>query len=193
MARKRQGKQKVRQGKVDRALSKLSEEDIQEWNHLVRFNSSYPQLRSWLEVRGHSVNEMNISHWWTSNRPVGDKAIAVNAIAEKYEGLESQAVMAMSIGITADLVGILHKQLASDEQINSVNPTEKLQGITNLLKELHTASNNFNKTKNLQEKENLIKSGAFAMAEKLRKIFKDSPFYDALEEGIEAVMIELNE
>lgn len=193
MAKRRTGKQKAPQGKVDRALEKLSEADLLEWNRLVKFNANYPDLRDWLAVRGHSVNNQNLSHWWVTNRPRGEKAVALNAIAEKYEGVEAQSVMAMSIGITADLVQILHEQLINREEITSVRPTEKLQYVTNLLKELHTASGNLHKIKTLDEKENLIKSGAFTMAEELRKLFKDSPFAEALEEGIESVLIHLNE
>lgn len=190
---KRANKQKSPQGKVDKALAKLSETDLLEWNRLVKFNANYPDLRAWLLARGHIVNDMNLSNWWISNRPRGEHAKTLNAIAERYEGVEAQSVMAMSIGITADLVQVIHEQLINSEQISLVKPTEKLQFVTNLLKELHTASGSLHKIKTVDEKENLIKSGAFTMAEELRKLFKDSPFAEALEEGIESVLIQLNE
>lgn len=190
---KRANKQKSPQGKVDKALAKLNEADLLEWNRLVKFNANYPDLRAWLLARGHIVNDMNLSNWWISNRPRGEHAKTLNAIAERYEGVEAVGVMAMSIGITADLVQVIHEQLINSEQISLVKPTEKLQFVTNLLKELHTASGNLHKIKTVDEKENLIKSGAFTMAEELRKLFKDSPFAEALEEGIESVLIQLNE
>lgn len=181
------------QSKVDKALSKLSEKDLREWRELVKFNSSYPELRDWLNARGNSINNQNLSQWWISNRPRGEKAVTMNAIAEKYEGIEAQTIMAMSVGLTADLVQILHEHLISGEEINRVCSTVKLQQITNLIKELHTSSGNYTKLKNQSEKENLIKSGAIAMAEELRKVFINSPFADALSEGIESVLIQLEE
>ncbi len=174
------------QSKVDKALAKLSDEQMQKFNNLCKFNANYTTLSHFLEECGHKVSVGNLSTWWINNRPRGKEAIAINSLSEIYAGTEPHNLLEMSAGISAKLVAKLHDLLILE--IEKTSASSKLSNIVELLKELRQASTEMQTLKAAGDTKQLTQAGAFQLAENLRKIFKNTPFEQALEAGLKAAI-----
>lgn len=179
------------QSLVNKALSSLSENDLDEWSKLVRFNANYPDLQQWLAERGHQVSIQNLSTWWASNRPRGKEAIAINTLSEAYLGTDANGLLQMSAGISANLIDNL-SQLLTDEYLESATIESKLTCTVSLLRELRQASAELHKLETVGDRNALLMAGAFQIAEELRTIFKGSPFERALDTGIHAALTKIS-
>jgi hypothetical protein len=176
---------------VNKALSQLSDDDTREWNKLIRFNANYPDLQTWLAERGHQVSIQNLSSWWTSNRPRGNVAIAINNLSEQYLGADAPGLLQMSVCLAAQLLDRLQELLADD--LAEATTESKLTNVVSLLRELRQASSELHKLETVGDRNALLMAGAFQLAEELKTIFKGSPFEQALETGIHAALTKIND
>ena len=175
------------QSKVDKHLSKLTEEDLAEWNQLCRFNPNYSELQKFLEEKGgKGINIQNLSNWWISNKPRGKEAIIINSLSEKYRGTDPTGLLEMSAGICASLIEELQSLLA--DELAMTSPSSKLTNLVELIKELRQSSSELHNVKSTKHTNQLIMAGALEMADLLTKIFKETPFAEALDSGIKAAL-----
>jgi hypothetical protein len=180
-------KQKNPQSKVDRALAKLSEDDLKTWSELIRFNTNYTQLKDWLAERGHgNITPQNLSNWWSSNRPKGEAALISNAIAENHLGINADAASEMGISLMVVLANRLWQETRED--IDELATETRMENLTQILKELSSAASRHGKTMRAQTRANLVELGKLEMAEKLLATFKETSFAAALEIGIDEIM-----
>lgn len=178
------------QSKVNKALTKLSEEELKEWNQLVRFNANYPDLKLWLAERGHEVSIQNLSTWWAANRPRGKEAIAINALSETYVGTDANGLLQMSAAVAATLIDSLSGLLINNT-LEEATVESRLTSMVSLLRELRQASAELHKLEIVGDRNALLMAGAFQIAEELKAIFKGSPFEQALETGIQASLTKM--
>jgi len=178
--------------KIDTALSKLTTEQFDEWANLVKFNANYSTLISFLEESNEENKKLgikihNVSTWWIKNRPRGKDAIALNVLAEKYQGVEPERLAEMSLGVMGSLVELLWASIGSDE-VESTRPATKLTNLIEALKEMRLASNEFGQNRLNSTNFEVELAGALKMAEKLKVVFRESPFSGALNTAINGVL-----
>lgn len=182
--------QKRPQTKVDKILGKLSENQLKQFKELCKFNANYSTLKQYLKSCGYEVSTQNLSTWWIANKPRGKEAVLINALSEMYTGTEPKPLLQMSAGICAKLADKLNQLL--ETEIESTTPSSKLSNLVEILKELRQASSDLHNLKVEENTEDLIYSGALELSEKLKNIFKDTPFETALETGIKAGLAQIS-
>jgi hypothetical protein len=175
---------------VDRALVQLSVSEKEEWDYLVRANSGYATLQAWLAERGHQVSTANLSNWWIVNQPRGEAAIALNKMTQSFIGVEGKALLQMASVHCAKLVAEMMESVNSDS-IPAASIESRLTATVNLLRELRQASDALTTMQSVGDRNALVVSGRHELAEELRRIFKGSPFEEALDAGINGALIKL--
>ena len=182
------------QSKVNIALSRLTTEQSEEWDLLVRNNANYPTLISFLEDANNdnkllNLKVHNLSTWWIKNRPRGKDAIALNALADKYQGVEPGKLAEMSLSVMGSLVQLLWESIDPNE-ISDARPGTKLTNLIEALKEMRMASNELGQNRLNSTNTEVELGGALKMAEKLKTVFKDSPLEGALNTAINGILSE---
>ena len=179
---------KVPQNKIDQSLKQLSKGDQKKFYELVKYNPPYRELREFFCERGISeITDMHLSTWWKRNRPRGDQAIALSQFAEAWEGLEPTHLLNASAGISAKIIEHLYHSL-SQEEIDKASIGSKLTNLAELLKELRQCSQTLVEMQTQKDLEEIRLAGAYEFANELRKVFKQTPFEESLESGIEATL-----
>jgi hypothetical protein len=178
---------------VDKAIKKLTPEQLEEWNKLCKFNATYRELAEFLNTElGETVSAMSLSRWWRLNRPRGQQAVSINALAEHWGGTDPQIMLEFSAGVCAKIDENLYYLLDS-ETLEAASVGSRLANITELLKELRQASHALKETETRDDQEQIRMAGAYEMAKLLTDNFKGTPFEEALDTGIQAALQEIKE
>jgi len=178
--------------KIDYILRELPDNDLKQWNKLVRFNATYRELKTFLAERGYETTDMQMSYWWRNNRPRGEQAIALNKFAEEWEGLEPHLTLQAAAGISTKIVSHLYNTL-DQETIDTASIGSKLTNLTELLKELRQCSQTIAEIQQRDDAQQIRIAGAYEMAEELKKQFKGTPFEGSLNAMITPVMKKIRE
>lgn len=179
---------KVPQNKIDQSLKQLNKVDQKTFYELVKYNPPYRELREFFCERGITeITDMHLSTWWKRNRPRGDQAIALSQFAEAWEGLEPAHLLNASAGISAKIIEHLYEAL-SQEEIDKASIGSKLTNLAELLKELRQCSQTLVEMQESKDLKEIRLAGAYELADELRKVFKETPFEQALERGVEGAL-----
>lgn len=176
---------KKTQNQIDKILFNLEESDANYFFKMCRFNANYCELQEWLlKKSGEKVPLSRISNWFKYNRPTGTQAIILNEIMEQYENINPHSLLNISAGITANLIVRLNELVQIE--LDKASTATKLTNLVELLKELRQISNDLKQTSQLNDVDEIYKSGMIALANELIILFKKSPNYRQISVAINA-------
>jgi hypothetical protein len=178
--------QKYPQNAVEKAVAQLSPENLEEFNTLVRANSSHRAIAEWFEGLGIKISADQVATWWKRHRPRGKELITLNAWAEQFRGADEDELLELSAGLTANLVKILY----ADYEADNVSGNVKLQSLLEAIRELRQITDSIRNRRTERNEQEAMFAGAIALKEHLEKTFRQTSFSEPLALAVESYLSE---
>jgi hypothetical protein len=181
---------------IDSIRSGMPAEDLAEWDELCSFRPKITDLERWLNQRGYQATYSQVYYWFKVHYTPGSKALKIATSAAEYSGLDARVVagmaMAASARILVDFLGVfdsaaLKDAIADDPKIVA----QILPMIPAILRECRAASQNYHQMEAPANQKDNVLSGAYAMAEELKLVFKDTAFESALVDAITSGLLRI--
>lgn len=179
---------KSRPTAVDDFLRTVNEESVIELERLADIpNISVKELYSYITGLGFSASLTSCYRWFNNRKKEGQRAKAINRELISYEGVKADKLL-------EKLVCTLHIQL--DKAIEALETSElsakeHLVSLPNLARELRGTVTSINQMEYIRQRQELEVAGVIFAAQELKKIFLEQPFYAALDEAMNGIIIEM--
>lgn len=164
----------------------FTEDELEELNRISGLpNTRARDIHEYLGEFGFTGSLSSVYSWWNRVRATGAKAERFNQLLEDYQGADHTRVL-------NKVVVVLHNQLDDCltrlETSAPAHPKDYLRLIPELGRNILAISQFIEQNSNIKDRRDLELGGAARALQELRLIFADSPFEEALEEGIKSVM-----
>lgn len=186
--------QKTAEYTIDSAIASLSPELKAEFEELCAFRPRATEIERWWNRHGYPITYNQAHYWFKKYHPPGAKAIAIAKSVEHYTGLDPRAVAGMAMAASAKVLGEVLTMIDERGSLGAIfdeDPKGAIGMLPAILREARSASQQYHQMtapENLQE---ATISGAYAMAEELKLVFKDTAFESALTDAIAGGLLKL--
>lgn len=194
-----------RKGIVASELAKLPTDKVEELKAFARTSRNTAEIRNHFRDLGYDFTQAQVQTWFLETFPVGEEAAQLNKSASRYQGVETFDALQFGLGLVVKQLAVIESELgqyntikAKAESGEPLTMTEEhymkggWQGfmmlLTPMLKELRAIAQGVNEYRYIRDRQELEIAGAQTAMQELLLIFADSPFEDALKEGIRGVM-----
>lgn len=191
---------KVQQTDTDRALATLEPSDRLDFLEFCRCNPTYIDMQRWLvEHGGGQVSIASLQKWYKRTFPTAEQAIAVNAIAAAFHGVDEKLMIQLSAGVAVKMIQLLFEycqvEMESGDVVlrDGLKMDSALHALTVMLKEARTAAIALNNLKFSSDKAELELAGGYRVAEIARNFSKDLPYERAIADCIDGALAQLEE
>lgn len=179
---------------IDSAIATLTPELKAEFEELCAFRPRVTEIERWWARHGYAITYGQAHYWYKKYYPAGQKAIAIAKSVEHYAGLDPRAVAGMAMAASAKILGDVLTMIDERGSLGAIfdkDPKGAAAMLPAILRETRSASQQYHQMtapENLQE---ATISGAYAMAEELKLVFKDTAFESALTDAIAGGLLKL--
>ena len=178
---------KPRPTAVDEFITEsFTQDETDELNRIAALsNTRARDIHDYLSEYGFTGSLSSVYSWWNRVRKTGQKAETFNKLLEDYQGADTTRIL-------NKVVVVLHNQLddclSRLETSQPAHPKDYLRLIPELGRNILAISQFVEQSNGIKDRRDLELGGAARALQELRLIFADSPFEEALEEGIKSVM-----
>lgn len=181
---------------LDDIRSQMPAETLAEFEELCAFRPKITDLERWLNQRGYVATYSQIYYWYKNHYKAGEKAIKIAESAAKYSGLDARVVAGMAMAASAKILVDFLEIFEGESLKDAVAEDPKIIAsvvsmIPAILRECRAASQNYHQMEAPENQQENILSGAYAMAEELKLVFKDTAFESALVDAITSGLLRL--
>lgn len=175
--------------KIDEFMAEMTQEQIAGLMLIAnRPNPKFVDIQVYFQELGYKLTINAVSTWYSRFKEAGQKALIINQELVAYRGLDSYGILEKIIADTIRDIDLAVSRVELDRE--KIESEKFLQALPNLRKTAVGAIEAFNRLGKIQEKEEIELAGMLRMATGLKEMFKNSPFAEALNEGIKAVLAE---
>lgn len=136
---------------------------------------------------GYDGSISTIYTWIEAVKKIGMQAERLNSQLDSYKGVDAAASLEKSIVQFSQLMDLaMTNAITADPE--EISPESWLKSISNLGKEMRSATNAANSLKYVKERKSLIMAGANRLAQELSIIFTDTPFEPALQAALQSAL-----
>jgi hypothetical protein len=152
-------------------------------------NVSGREVHAFLADIGFTGSCNSVYTWMEQQRVAGEKAVALNLMLKEFQGVDHCKIL-------EKLLVVLSMQL--DEAVSAI-ATQKIDGehyvkaLPALCREINNTVVSYNELRYIKDRKGLELSGATRLGRGLMTLFKNEAFAEALEEGINAIILEMEE
>lgn len=178
------------QHKVDLMRSEMTAERVQEFDEFCRYNRNTTAIRQLLEDWGYKISQTAVQNWYRATYPVGQQAIAFNALASEYTGVEVGDALQKLLVINANLIDrfLTIIQSLDSEAFRVENIVSTIPALS---REMRACASELNNLRYVKDRKELEVAGAYRAMQELKLTFADTPFEAALEEASRSVMLRI--
>lgn len=205
-ARHRASQRKVSPTKLDKLIATFDGDTLAEFNEFVKHNRACSDIQTWLTERGFLDKGFPyrvgvIQRWYRNHFPVGSEAKRLNALLAAHTQISAYDSLQFGLSMAVDRLlkwkekfDNLGEDDSEEIELNEVQLRKKRerQRLESLLpaylRELRSIANDIENHTTIRDRDELERSGAYAVAQELLITFKDSPFEDSLKEAIRGAL-----
>lgn len=178
---------KPRPTAVDEFITEsFTEDELSELHRIASLpNTRARDIHEYLGEFGFNGSLSSVYSWWHRVRATGQKAEVFNKLLEDYQGADHTRILYKAVVVLNNQLDDCVTRL---ETSPPAHPKDYLRLIPELSRNLLAISQFIEQNTSIKDRRDLELGGAARALQELRLIFADSPFEEALEEGIKSVM-----
>jgi hypothetical protein len=171
------------------SLDIIKREEVEKLVHAP--NVSVAEIWRYLNSLGFEGSLTSAYTWYGHVKHAGEKAKAINSLLEQYKGLRHEQLLEKTLFILINQLDAYYDSI--NNSLDKVSLETKARMLPLLCKELSGICKLLNELSFVRDKKGLELCGATRMGTSLKRLFKEEVFIDALEEGIDSILIEIEQ
>jgi hypothetical protein len=181
---------KQRQTAVGEFILTMSEANKEQLDRFMAIpNIGGKEIREFLETLGFEGSLASVYNWMAQRQSAGAKAAELNIMLKEFQGVDHGKILekllcTLSIQLDGAISAIANQPIEGEHYIKALPA---------ICRELNNTVVALNELRYIKDKKSLELSGATRLGRGLMNLFKNEAFIEALEEGINAIIVELEE